>query len=347
MPDFSGTVCCVFFIVSLAAVILATSTSWQNATENQSVSLGPQAQVGQGNVNKELINNFSHELQMLYDTLNASIKELYALRSELKQLTTQTQYNFSDVLAELGAMGDNISSHIGQLQYELTKAQSNITSVANQVISLQSQLQSTQNGIVSVEDRATNLGLVQNGLQNQFNMTQSDVTLASHQITSLQNQLHTIQGNVGSVNRSVTNLQGQLSTTQTNVTTLNIQVGNLQYQLSATQTDLASVSSRVTGLQTSVNNHLSSPGPVNLYQNCHQDTTSCSISSLINDNRRLLCTTSSLEANITVGQRVIMYAFTIIYFTILIILIVYNILKCVTSNHVWPHPYVSITVEPL
>ena len=118
-------------------------------------------------------------------------------------------------------------------------------------------------------------------------------------LTSKADQLHRLIQQMS--NRSnATSLEDQLTTIQTNANTLSTQLNNLGQQLNLTQSNVTLVSNLATTLQVSLNNHLSSP--LELYQNCHQDITSCSVTRLINNNRRIFCSTPSLNASITVGK---------------------------------------------
>ena len=200
------------------------------------------------------------------------------------------------------ALSNDFTSHIDQLQrlsQQITD-QFNVTSLANQVLGLHNQSQLMQSRIMQVEGNIGDLILVQSNLQRNLNATQSNLTQVRHEIGNVQNQLNTTGDKLELVNERATVLQGQLTTTQANMTTLNMQVNTLRQQLTTTESNLTLVSSQAANIQASLNNHLRSP--IELYQNCRQDTTSCSVSILANNNRRLYCNTPSLNATVTVRQ---------------------------------------------
>lgn len=93
----------------------------------------------------------------------------------------------------------------------------------------------------------------------------------------------------------------QLRSIQDELQALNHRVLSLENQLRVAQNDAISSNFQVNGLQTIINNitnQLSSP--VNLYQNCQQDTSSCNITTF--RDTRLFCSTSALAINIEVSN---------------------------------------------
>ena len=294
----------VFLVVSLVAVALAVTIPLQNRAESQPKVNGPQAIVSPDNPSTQGMDDNTQQikaqLRKLEETLNATIRRLSGEHSELAD---QTHRNYSNVLSKLEDLRNDFISHADKLHHMIqqTTNQSNATSLVNQVVILQNQSQQSQHKIMQVEGHIGDLMLGQNNLQKNLNATQNNLTLVRYQISNVQNQLSTAQSEVESVDNGVTELQGQLTTIQTNVTTLYTQMNSLRQQFTTAQTNVAMVSSQATSLQATLNNHLSSP--IQLYSNCRQDTTSCSVSTLLNDERRLLCSTPSLSANITVGQQ--------------------------------------------
>ena len=297
----------VFLIISLIAVALAVILPLHNTTENQSLMAGPQAILapnklsGQGinDSTLQIIVNLSSEFDILRDIVNASA---WKLTSELSKLMNQTRGNHSNSLSELEDLRNDLTSQADQLHRLIQQMsnRSNATSLANQVISLQNQSQMVQSKIMLAENNITGLVLTQSNLQKNLNVTQSNLNQVNHQIGSLQNQLSATQNQLESVDERATAVEDQLTTIQTIVNTLTTQVNNLGQQLNLTQSNVTLVSSQTANLQVSLNNHLSSP--IELYQNCYQDTTSCSVSELAYNNRLIVCSTPPLNATITVGQ---------------------------------------------
>ena len=288
----------VFLIISLAAVALAVTIPIRNTAESQPKASGPQAIVSTDNSFTEGM-EIRAELRKLEETFNATIRRLSGEHSELMD---QTHRNYSSALSKLEDLRNDFLFHANMLHHMIqqTTNQSNATSLVNQIVTLQDQSQQAQSKIMQAEGHIDNLMLAQSNLQNNISATQSNLTQVQHQIGNVQTQLTTTEREVESVDNQVTALQGQLTTIQTNVTTLNTQMSSLRQQFIATQTNITMVNSQAASLQASLNNHLSTP--VQPYRNCHQNTTSCFVSRLLNNNRRLLCNTPLLHANITVGE---------------------------------------------
>lgn len=155
---------------------------------------------------------------------------------------------------------------------------------------------------IQIWENLTDIHLVLNTVNVHLNMTKSDVQQTTSEVASLQNQVCNAQDDIISIIGTVRDLQSQLNITQTNLNTVNQQLADVRNQLTTANLLLASTSSQVTSLQTSITNRLSSP--VNLYRNCHRNTSTCTISRLINDNRRSYCNTPTRNANITVSQSI-------------------------------------------
>ena len=89
----------------------------------------------------------------------------------------------------------------------------------------------------------------------------------------------------------------QLSTIQDELHALDRKVSSLERQLRAAQND---VTDSVNSLQTTINNITNRLSfPVNLYQNCRQDTSSCNITTF--RDTRLFCSTRALVINMEVS----------------------------------------------
>jgi predicted nucleic acid-binding Zn-ribbon protein len=294
-------------VISLIAVALAVTIPQRTSIENQAEADGPQAVIAPNNPStqeldtstRQMITDLTAELLKLQDTVNATRRRLI---SEQSDLLAQTRQNFSDIGSQLGNVRSVYALQSNQLHHLIRQItnQSNATSLVNQVITLQDRSQQMQSKITEAEGHIHDLMLMQSNLQKNFNATQNNLTQVRHQISNVQNQLGINQREVGAVGDRVTAVQDQLTTTRANITSLNGQTNLIRQQLTTTQTNIAAVRSQASSLQTSLNNHLSSS--MQPYQNCHQDTQSCSVSNLTNDNRRLYCNTHALNANVTVSQ---------------------------------------------
>ena len=292
-------------VISLIAVALAVTIPQRSSTENQLGSEGPQAVVAPGpgdssnQGTRQMISDLTLELQKLQNTVNATIRRLI---SEQRDLMAQIRQNFSDIGSQLENLRSAYATQSNQLQH-LTQQitdQSNATSLINQVLTLQDGSREMQSKITEAEGQIDDLLLMQSNLQKNFNITRNNLTQVRHIISMVQNQLGTNQQEVRAVDDRVRAVQDQLITTRANITSLNGQTNVISQQLSTTQTNIAAVRNQASSLQTSLNNYLRSP--IEPYRNCHQDTASCSVSDLENNNRRFLCNTHALNASVTVSQ---------------------------------------------
>ena len=276
----------VLLVISLIAVALAVTIPQRTSTENQLGSDGPQAVVAPGpgdssnQGTRQMISDLTLELQKFQNTVNATVRWLI---SEQGDLMAQIRQNSN----QLQHLTQQITDH------------SNATSLINQVIILQDGSREMQSKITEAEGQIDDLLLMQSNLQKNFNATRNNLTQVRYQISMVQNQLGTNQQEVRAVDDRVRAVQDQLITTTVNITSLNGQTNVISQQLSTTQTNIAAVRNQASSLQTSLNNHLSST--IDFYQNCHQDTASCSVSNSANSNRRILCDTGDLNANVTVS----------------------------------------------
>ena len=295
----------LLLVISLIAVALAVTIPQRVSTENLSETNGPQAVIAPEPENpsiqstRKMVMDLSSELQELQDTVNATFRSLTSQQNELMELARQ---NISDVVSQLGALRNIFSSHSDQLHdliQQITN-HSNTTSLVNQVTILQDQSQQMQSKIMQAEGQIVHLMLTQSNLQMNVNVTQGNLTQLRHLISNVQNQLGTNQRGIEAVDDKVTAIRYQLTTTQTNLTSLYGEMNYAQQQLITTRMNVAHIRNQTSSLQTALNNHLSSS--IDLYQNCHQNTTSCPVSNPTNNRRRLLCDTPALNANVTVSQ---------------------------------------------
>ena len=145
-------------------------------------------------------------------------------------------------------------------------------------------------------------------------VTQSNFSMVNKALNS---QVLRLEDNQLSINTRLNNLEdnllmtnNQLNTLENNVSTTDTQLDTLEGKLRLAQNNITSVNNQANSLQASVNtisNRMSSP--VNLYQNCRQDTTACNITSF--RDTRLYCSTSALIINLQVRNNYIIDVATI------------------------------------
>jgi predicted nucleic acid-binding Zn-ribbon protein len=296
----------VLLIISLVAVALAVTIPQRTSTEDQVEADGPQAVIAPQNPStqeldtstQQMITDLAVELQKLQDTVNATSRRLI---SEQSDLLAQTRQNFSDIGSQLSNLRSSYALQYNQLYHLIRQItnQSNATSLINQLITLQDQSRQMQSKITEAEGHIHDLMLMQSNLQKNFNTTQNNLTQVRHQINIVQNQLDINQREVGAVGDRVRAVQDQLTITRANITSFNGQTNLIRQQLTTTQTNITDIRNQALSIQTSLNNHLSSS--IEPYRNCRQDTASCSVTNFANNNRRLLCSTPTLNTNVTVS----------------------------------------------
>ena len=118
-------------------------------------------------------------------------------------------------------------------------------------------------------------------------------------IDALTNQLFQLSN---STRHSITTVESQINTVYSETVSLNDHISRLDGQLNTMQNDVTTVQSQTSGLQTSINNVNSRlESPVNLYQNCRQDTSICNITTF--RDTRLFCSTMAILRDIEVGNK--------------------------------------------
>ena len=151
------------------------------------------------------------------------------------------------------------------------------------------------------------INLLINQLDQLTENTQNNFTLAFSQVSSLQNdvdalnsQATSLQSQIMAAQSDVASLHNQADGLETSVSNVNSQVTSLQSRIMTAQSDVASLHSQANGLETSVSNvnsRLSSP--VNLYQNCQQENSTCNITASLDN--RLFCNTRAIRIDTEVS----------------------------------------------
>ena len=130
-----------------------------------------------------------------------------------------------------------------------------------------------------------------NMLKLKLNQLMSEAMNTQDYIRSAASQLNTVQSNLSLLSNKISTVQTDTRRVNNTQIVMNSQINSLQSQITTTNRNVATVTTRV-------NNWITSP-----YQNCHQETSSCTLNTLINDDKRLYCTTGSLSVNITVSKK--------------------------------------------
>ena len=295
-----GLLLVLVVLLSVTAVILAVATS-RNSLGSENVVLGPQARVGQGNQSGQptaepaSANSLSARFEEVYAQMDAYRDEV---NQNISELVSHAWQNLSEVAVKVKNVSDGLSSDINQLQQQLSSLELNFSSLRNEHVHTEGQLNTLKDRLEKQEERVTNFSLTQMMLLDQF---RSNLSRFHQRVENLQENVHSTHTDVGMLRGRVTQVENRTANITDGVNTANQQIGQIQYQLNTTRSDVAAVNSRLTSVQTSINNRLNSP--VNLYQNCRHDSTSCNYFRAINDNRRLFCSTPSTPANITVSSK--------------------------------------------
>ena len=296
-----GLLLVIFLLIAITAVALTVVLSPQSAVpqKDMNTAVGPEAQLGEVTAmnNNEKINILSLEIEKINQTLNDFIQEY---SRNLNEKSAEILQTLSSVVADLEAVNSTLIFNINQFQNEFGATRATITSLNNQQSALQTQLQAAQSRVDTLQADIMNINALQRNFQTLLNITQRNLTQIGRNLSSLQDRVDTTQDEMRSLRSSVVQIQSNQGITESTINAVNLHIHQVQNQLNTTQTSVGLVSSQITSFQTLVNNRLSAP--VRIYQNCRQDTTTCTISTLINDDRRMLCTTASQRTNITVGK---------------------------------------------
>ena len=148
------------------------------------------------------------------------------------------------------------------------------------------------------------------------NMSTLEINALIAQLTELQEIVNSNFATVEAINtltdqlnqlsditkRNITTVDSQINTIQSETVALNDHTSQLDGQLSTIQNDLTTVQSQANGLQTSINNINSRlESPVNLYQNCRQDTSVYNITTF--RDTWLFCSTMVILRGMEVSNR--------------------------------------------
>ena len=172
----------------------------------------------------------------------------------------------------------------------ISVVEENVTTLSGLVANLQHHASTTQSEITRSVAR----------LQSQANATEIELSSISNDLTDIQGWLSVSQTDIDSINSDINSLHSHRNVTRNLINTLSIQTTSLQKQLRSSEEDLALISNKVATLET-----LANRSTVDLYRSCHKNYSSCEVNMLRNNNRRLICNTPEMDANITVSCKTI------------------------------------------
>ncbi len=281
--------CClsfVFFLLAIAVVAAIGLSAYTLVSSNQ----------GMDNLMKE---NQKLKLQ-LNKTKEASetdnAKLIKYLNFTLSQIVTDGLMLQNSNMAQLNRLrfALNVTDNVFMTAFNTLQSSVSSLNITNgatmtQLNSLQSSVSSlnTANGATmtqlnSLQSSVSSLNTANGATMTQLNSLQSSVsslnTATMAQLNSLQSSVSSLNTANGATTTRLNSLQSSVSSlnttneaTMTQLNSLHSSVSSLNTANGATMTQLNSLQSSVSSLTTRVNS------PVNLYQNCIQETESCTI----------------------------------------------------------------------
>ncbi len=203
----------------------------------------------------------------LNETKEASETEIAKLKRDLTRIETDglTLQNSVDTvntttMAKLG----NLLSSVKTLNITDNNFMIEFNNIQSLVSSLNTANGATTTQLNSLQSSVSSLNTANGATTTQLNSLQSSVSSLNTANGATTTQLNSLQSSVTSLNTANGATTTQLNSLQSSVSSLNTANG-------ATTTQLNSLQSSVNSLTTQVNS------PVNLYQNCIQETESCTI----------------------------------------------------------------------
>ena len=163
--------------------------------------------------------------------------------------------HFQELKMQLNETKEASEKEIAQLKRDLTRIQTEGFMLQNSVDTAK---------LNSLQSSVSSLNTTNEATMTQLNSLQSSVSSLNTANGATTTQLNSLQSSVNSLNTANGATTTQLNSLQSSVNSLNTANG-------ATTTQLNSLQSSVSSLTTRVNS------PVNLYQNCIQEITNCTI----------------------------------------------------------------------
>ncbi len=181
---------------------------------------------------------------------------VYALVSSNQGMDTHSlMLHFQELKMQLNETKEASEKEIAQLKRDLTRIQTEGFMLQNSVDTAK---------LNSLQSSVSSLNTTNEATMTQLNSLQSSVSSLNTANGETTTQLNSLQSSVNSLNTANGATTTQLNSLQSSVNSLNTANG-------ATTTQLNSLQSSVSSLTTRVNS------PVNLYQNCIQEITNCTI----------------------------------------------------------------------
>ena len=175
---------------------------------------------------------------------------------------------------------------------------------SKEIVTFRGQIQQLQFGQAQgqlPQANDTNIWLLLSNLSSFVNAID---TTTMNQLSDLQSSVNTLNSTTMDQLNSLRSFVDALSTTKNSTDSTDTQVTSLQSSVNTLTVQQASTTSQVTSLQSSVNNltsRINSISSIDLYQDCLQETRSCTISAGLNPYWRS-CSTTSLNANPSVSS---------------------------------------------
>ncbi len=211
-----------------------------------------------------------------------------SLMQEIQELTLQLNKTKKESETEIAKLKDNFTRiKTGGILTTNNATMAQLNSLQSSENFLNSANEATTTQLNSLQSSVSSLNTANGATMTQLNSLQSSVNSLNTANGAITTQLNSLQSSTTTQLNSLQSLVSSLNTANGATTT---QLNSLQ---SSTTTQLNSLQSLVSSLTTRVNS------PVNLYQNCIQETQSCTITSGILF--FTVCTTPSLPVNKSVS----------------------------------------------
>ena len=201
---------------------------------------------------------------------------------------------------------------LNKLNYFVNTINTTTTDQLNDLQSVANMLNSTT--MKQLSDLQSSVNTLNTTTMEQLNSLQSSVDTLSTaqngtdtQVTSLQSSLSTLTTQQTSTSSQVTSLQTSVNVLTTQQVSINSQVTSLQSSVNTFTTQQVSTRTQLTSVHLSVSNltsRINSISSIDLYEDCLQETSSCTISAGLNSYWRS-CSTPSLNINPSVSSVVL------------------------------------------
>ena len=192
-------------------------------------------------------------------------------------------------------VSDQLRTDLKMFNESLLGANSDVMSLINLINAAKTDISSINSQLNTAE---SNIRSMSSTYSSQISVLQSQLSNANSVATSARNELSHMSASVSSAQSSQSAKIHSLQTSASRLLTSMRSLSSTQIsRLSASIRTVSSTQrSQVQVLET-VRTHVNNP-----YRNCHQETRSCQITLITNDDKRLYCSTPSLRINQTVSH---------------------------------------------